>query len=105
MQKRWGEPTEAYEQPLALRMRMFGEAHERNMAQAALLERSRRLARLQKYMSAGLWAATAAMPVVCIWMWNCVGGPSIREMIGCVPEISNATAIPDGVAAACGGEL
>lgn len=81
LQKRWKEAAEAYEQSLALGTRMFGEGHDCNVAQSALLERARRLARLQKYMRIALWAGTAAVPVICVGMWKYVGGPSVGEML------------------------
>lgn len=79
LQKRWGDARECWEQSLELGVRMFGEDHERNKAQRAMLARAKKLARIQRVFRVGLWTATAAVPIFCAYAWY-VGGPSLREM-------------------------
>jgi len=102
LQKRWGEAMEAYTQALELGNRMFGPEHERNLAQQAVLDRAKRLARIQKYMRGALWAGTAAVPVVCAWLWNYLGGPSLGEIFQFLPmsghNASAAGGLPDASA-------
>lgn len=98
LQKRWAEAAEAFQQSLDLGTRMFGKEHERNIAQAAMLARAHRLARLQKWMRRALWAGTAAVPVICAWMWKYVGGPSPGELFQFWPS-QNATGLPNAASA------
>jgi len=96
LQKRWKDATEAYEQAYELGRRMFGEEHERVVAQGAMVVRAKKLAKMQKYMRGALWVATAAVPIVCAWMWRWAGAPSLSEIFLMSTGQSNASAAEPG---------
>mmetsp|Transcript_2275 Transcript_2275/g.2992 ORF Transcript_2275/g.2992 Transcript_2275/m.2992 type:complete len:320 (-) Transcript_2275:147-1106(-) len=96
-QKRWGEASEAYEQAFRMSSHMYPEDHACNKQGKFLLERSQRLAKIQKMIRIGLWTATAAVPIFCAYMWNYVGGPSVGELFSMMTGSNITDAAPSAI--------
>lgn len=97
-QKRWKDASEAYEQALLMAEQMFGATHEKAIMQRAMLARAQRLARMQKWIRGALWAATAAVPVFCAWMWKYFEAPSFLELFQLTSIISNNSSVESATA-------
>lgn len=90
-QKRWADASEVWGSAVELGSRMYGDDHEKIIAQRALLDRAKRLARWQRYIRAGLWMITLAAPVSAGYAWNRYGGPTFLFGLGSVATAANTT--------------